>query len=182
MPFSFVKTGLEGVVVVEPVVFKDERGFFLEAYKKSAFVKNGIDCDFKQDNHSRSVQGTLRGLHYQLNPAAQGKLVKAIRGVIFDVAVDIRQSSETFGKWFSIILSEENMKMLYIPEGFAHGFYTLSNEAEILYKATNEYSQKYDRGILWNDPDIAIKWPDGKRILSEKDSKHPCLKDAEVFS
>jgi len=182
MPFRFIKTDLEGVIIVEPVVFRDERGFFLESYKKSEFAKNGIDCDFRQDNHSRSIKGTLRGLHYQLNPAAQGKLVRAVSGEIFDVAVDIRLGSKTFGKWVSVVLSQENMNMLYIPEGFAHGFYTLSNEAEVLYKATNEYSPENDRGIRWNDPEIAIKWPEGKHILSEKDGRHPYLKDVRVFS
>jgi dTDP-4-dehydrorhamnose 3,5-epimerase len=154
----------------------------METYKKSDFKKAGIDTDFVQDNHSKSVKGVLRGLHYQLEPKAQGKLVRCIRGKIFDVAVDIRKGSPTFGKWIGLELSEENKLMLWIPEGFAHGFLTLSEEAEIVYKVSGaEYSPEHDRGIRWNDPDIGIKWPlEGEPILSEKDRIAPLLKDAEV--
>jgi len=181
MPFNFEKTNIEGVIIVTPKVFKDDRGFFLESYKKSDFKLNGIDFDFTQDNHSLSTKATLRGLHYQLDPKAQGKLVRCIKGEIFDVAVDIRKSSPTFGKWVGINLSEDNKKLLYVPEGFAHGFYTISENAEILYKATNEYSPQHDRGIMWNDPTIAIKWPEGEKLLSDKDKVHPELNAAEVF-
>ena len=182
MPFEFVKTSIPGVILVKPRVFGDERGFFMETYKKSDFEKAGIDTDFVQDNHSKSVKGVLRGLHYQLEPEAQGKLVRCIRGKIFDVAVDIRRGSPTFGKWIGVELSEENKLMLWIPKGFAHGFLTLSEEAEIVYKVSGaEYSPEHDRGIRWNDPDIGIKWPlEGEPILSEKDRIAPLLKDAEV--
>ena len=182
MPFEFIKTEIPEVIIVKPKVFGDERGFFMETYKKSDFKKAGIDTDFVQDNHSKSVKGVLRGLHYQLEPKAQGKLVRCIRGKIFDVAVDIRKGSPTFGKWIGLELSEENKLMLWIPEGFAHGFLTLSEEAEIVYKVSGaEYSPEHDRGIRWNDPDIGIKWPlEGEPILSEKDRIAPLLKDAEV--
>ena len=182
MPFEFVKTSIPGVILVKPRVFGDERGFFMETYKKSDFEKAGIDTDFVQDNHSKSVRGVLRGLHYQLEPKAQGKLVRCIRGKIFDVAVDIRRGSPTFGKWIGVELSEENKLMLWIPEGFAHGFLTLSEEAEIVYKVSGaEYSPEHDRNIRWNDPDIGIRWPlEGEPILSEKDRIAPLLKDAEV--
>ena len=182
MPFEFVKTSIRDVILVKPKVFGDERGFFMETYKKSDFVKAGIDTDFVQDNHSKSVKGVLRGLHYQLEPKAQGKLVRCIRGKIFDVAVDIRRGSPTFGKWIGVELSEENKLMLWIPKGFAHGFLTLSEEAEIVYKVSGaEYSPEHDRNIRWNDPDIGIEWPlEGEPILSEKDKIAPLLKDAEV--
>ncbi len=184
MPFEFEKLEIQDVVLIKPKVFSDERGFFLESYKKSDFVRNGIDKDFVQDNHSRSVKGVLRGLHYQLPPKAQGKLVRCIRGKIFDVAVDIRKNSPTFGKWVGVILSEENKYMLYVPEGFAHGFLTLSDTAEVLYKTTSEYAPELDRGIIWNDPRINIDWPldDIENILlSDKDKNLPLLKDAEIF-
>ncbi len=184
MPFEFERLEIKDVILVKPKVFQDERGFFLESYKKSDFVKNGIDKDFVQDNHSKSVKGVLRGLHYQLPPKAQGKLVRCIKGEIFDVAVDIRKSSPTFGKWVGVILSEENKYMLYIPEGFAHGFLTLSDEAEVLYKTTDEYAPDLDRGIIWNDPDINIKWPIEnieQILLSNKDKNLPPLKDAQIF-
>ena len=182
MPFEFVKTSIPGVILVKPRVFGDERGFFMETYKKSDFEKAGIDTDFVQDNHSKSVKGVLRGLHYQLEPEAQGKLVRCIRGKIFDVAVDIRRGSPTFGKWIGVELSEENKLMLWIPKGFAHGFLTLSEEAEIVYKVSGaEYSPEDDRNIRWNDPDIGIEWPlGGEPILSEKDKIAPLLKDADV--
>lgn len=178
MPFNFEKTNIPDVILVKPQVFGDSRGFFLESYQKSTFAKNGIDIDFCQDNHSKSTKGVLRGLHYQKNPKAQAKLVRCSRGKILDVAVDIRKDSTTFGKWVGAILSEENKEMLFIPAGFAHGFVVLSDEAELLYKASNEYSAENDRGIRWNDPDIAINWGiDFEPLISEKDAKQPFLKD-----
>ena len=184
MPFTFEKLEIPEVILVKPKVFSDERGFFLESYKKSDFWENGIKEEFMQDNHSKSVKGVLRGLHYQLPPKAQGKLVRCIRGKIFDVAVDIRKNSPTFKKWVAVELSEENKYMLYIPPGFAHGFLTLSEEAEVLYKTTNEYAPELDRGIIWNDPEININWPIEivkEPILSNKDKNLPFLKDAEIF-
>ncbi len=182
MPFEFIKTEIPEVIVVKPKVFSDERGFFLEFYKRSEFVAFGIDEEFVQDNHSKSVKGVLRGLHYQLYPKAQGKLVRCIKGKIFDVAVDIRRGSPTFGKYVSVELSADNGLMLFIPKGFAHGFLTLSEEAEIIYKVSGaEYSKEHDRSIRWDDPDINIKWPLEKEpILSQKDSDAPFLKDADI--
>ncbi len=180
MPFEFKQLEIQDVILVVPKIFEDERGFFLEGYKKSEFEKNGINIEFNQDNHSKSSKGVLRGLHYQLAPKAQAKLVRCIRGEILDVAVDIRKNSLTFGKWVSAKLTEDNKCMLYIPEGFAHGFVVLSDTAELLYKASNEYSKEHDRGILWNDPDINIKWDiDFEPVLSEKDKKQPRLKDVK---
>ena len=182
MPFEFMKTNVPEVLVIKPKIFTDERGFFMETYKKSDFVNAGIDVDFVQDNHSRSVKGVLRGLHYQLEPKAQGKLVRCIRGRIFDVAVDIRKRSPTFGKWVGVELSEENRLMLWIPKGFAHGFLVLSEEAEIIYKVSgSEYSPEHERSIRWNDPYIGIEWPIKKEpILSKRDKNAPLLKDAEI--
>lgn len=178
MPFSFKKMEIEDVILVTPKVFGDSRGFFMESYQKSAFEQNGINDNFSQDNHSKSTKGVLRGLHYQTNPKAQAKLVRCSRGKILDVAVDIRKDSPTFGKWVGEILSEENKNMLYIPAGFAHGFVVLSDEAELLYKASNEYSPENDRGVRWNDPDINVEWGiDFEPLISEKDSKQPFLKD-----
>lgn len=180
MPFEFKKTKIEDVIVVSPKVFGDNRGFFLESYKKSEFVNNRITIDFVQDNHSKSTKGVLRGLHYQTSPKAQAKLVRCTKGKIFDVAVDIRKSSPTFGKWVGEILSEENKKMLFIPAGFAHGFVVLSEEAELLYKASDEYSPQNDKGIKWNDPDININWGiDFTPLVSEKDNNQPFLKDVK---
>ena len=175
MAFEFKTTPLEGVIIVKPTVFADNRGFFMETYKKSEFEKYGIAVDFVQDNHSKSTKGVLRGLHFQKEPFAQGKLVRCIRGAIFDVAVDMRKQNKTFGKWFGIELSEDNKLMLWIPPGFAHGFLTLSEEAEIVYKVSGaEYAPAYDSGIIWNDPAIGIQWPlkeysIEEPILSQKD-------------
>ena len=184
MPFEFIKTEIPEVILIKPKVFQDERGFFLETYKKSDFEKAGINAEFVQDNHSKSVKGVLRGLHFQKKPFAQGKLVRCVRGKIFDVAVDIRKGSPTFGKWVGYELSEENRYILWIPEGFAHGFLTLSEEAEVIYKVSGgEYSPQHDAGIIWNDPDINIKWPVNQVkeiILSEKDKKLPFLKDIDT--
>lgn len=181
MSFEFIKTEINEVILVKPKVFEDKRGFFLESYKKSEFYNNGIKEDFIQDNHSKSSIHVLRGLHYQKKPYTQGKLVRCVKGKIYDVAVDIRKNSKTFGKWVGEILSEENKNMLYIPSGFAHGFLTLSDTAELMYKTTCEYSPQCDRGILWSDNDININWsevcPNLKPILSEKDKVQPELKD-----
>lgn len=178
MPFEFRKYNIEGVTLVIPKVFEDDRGFFLEGYKKSDFKNNGIDIEFQQDNHSKSTKGVLRGLHYQAAPKGQAKLVRCIKGEIFDVAVDIRKNSPTFGKWIGEKLTQKNKCMLFIPDGFAHGFVVLSEEAELIYKASNEFSKEHDRGILWNDPDIGINWPiDFTPLLSEKDKNQPRLKD-----
>ena len=168
------------VIIITLKAFGDERGFFMESYKESEFKANGITFDFKQDNHSKSSKNVLRGLHYQLEPYAQGKLVKVVTGRIFDVAVDIRKGSPTFGKWVSAELSEENKQMLWIPPGFAHGFLSLEDNTNVLYKSTNEYNKESERGILWNDPEIGIKWPVSNPILSEKDRKHPHLKEADI--
>ena len=181
MPFTVKKTTLPDVLLVTPKVFGDERGFFMETYKASDFLNAGLPGIFTQDNHSRSVKGVLRGLHYQLPPFAQAKLVRCLRGKIFDVAVDIRKSSPTFGKWYGHILTEDDPTMLFIPEGFAHGFYTLSESADVFYKVTAEYSPEHDRGILWNDPQIGIDWPEGEKIISQKDQKNTLLKHAEIF-
>jgi dTDP-4-dehydrorhamnose 3,5-epimerase len=181
MPFEIIDTEIPEVKIVKPKVFEDARGFFLEFYKKSDFEKAGLNVEFVQDNHSKSVKGVLRGLHFQEKPYEQGKLVRCIKGKIFDVAVDIRPDSPYFKKWVGVELSEENKLMLWIPPGFAHGFLTLSEEAEIIYKVSHsEYSPAYDRGIIWNDQDVNIKWPletIDNLILSEKDKKLPTLKE-----
>ena len=180
MPFSFEKTAIEDVIVITPRVFNDDRGFFMETYKSSDFINNGIKEDFVQDNHSKSSKCVLRGLHYQKAPKAQAKIVRCVKGAIFDVAVDIRKGSKTYGKWVGVELTEENKKMLYIPAGFAHGFCVRSEIAEICYKSSDEYSPENDRGIMWNDPEIGIDWNlDSEPIISEKDAKHPLLKDAD---
>ena len=177
MPFEFEKQKIEDVILVKPKVFGDNRGFFMEAYKKSEFFENGIAIEFNQDNHSKSTKGVLRGLHYQKSPYAQAKLVRCSKGRIYDVAVDIRPESKTFGQYVKVELSEENKQMLFIPEGFAHGFVVLSEEAELLYKASGEYAPQADRGIRWNDETIGIDWEiDFKPILSEKDMAQPFLK------
>ncbi len=180
MSFVFKNLEIEGLVLIVPERFNDDRGFFLERYKYSDFLKGGISDHFVQDNHSRSVKGVLRGLHYQKEPRAQGKLIYCVRGRIFDVAVDIRIGSPFFGKWFGVELSEENNYMLYIPKGFAHGFLVLSDEAEVVYKCTDEYSKENDRGIIWNDPEINIAWPMIPERISEKDRNLPLLKDADI--
>ncbi|NWF75705.1 MAG: dTDP-4-dehydrorhamnose 3,5-epimerase [Nitrospirae bacterium] len=180
MPFIFKKLEIPGVILIEPKIFKDNRGYFMETYKYSDFAEAGIKENFIQDNCSSSVRRVLRGLHYQKNPNAQGKLVQCLKGKIFDVAVDIRKGSETFGKWIGLELSDENNYMLYIPPAFAHGFIVLSDTADVIYKCTKEYSPEDDRGIIWNDPEIGIIWPLHNPILSEKDAKHPRLKEADI--
>lgn len=177
MPFEFIRQEIEDVILVKPKVFGDHRGFFLESYKKSDFIQNGIDVEFNQDNHSKSTAHVLRGLHYQEAPYGQAKLVRCSKGKIYDVAMDIRPESKTFGKYVKVELSEENKCMLFIPEGFAHGFVVLSDEAELLYKASGEYAPQADRGILWSEVDWDI---DFEPILSEKDKVQPRLK--EVFA
>ncbi|RLB10630.1 MAG: dTDP-4-dehydrorhamnose 3,5-epimerase [Deltaproteobacteria bacterium] len=179
MPFSFKKLRIPELILIEPKVFTDKRGFFLESYKYSDFKKMGIEAHFLQDNHSYSKKGVIRGLHYQNPPKAQGKLVRVIAGEVFDVAVDIRKGSPTYGKWEAVILSADNKRMLYIPAGFAHGFCVLSESAEVLYKSTDEYAPEYEAGIVWNDPDINIDWPIKDPILSEKDLSLPVLKNAD---
>lgn len=180
MPFEFEKQKLDGAVLIKSRIFPDERGFFVEGYKKSDFVKAGITAEFVQDNHSSSDKGVLRGLHYQRGAAAQGKLVRCIAGAIMDVAVDIRPASPTFGKWLATELSAINAHMLYLPPGFAHGFLVLSRNAEILYKCTAEYSPKDEAGIRWNDPAIGIEWGISEPLLSAKDDSFPLLKDAKL--
>lgn len=179
MSFTFKKLGIPDVILVESKSFSDNRGFFLESFKESVFISKGVKTKFVQDNFSHSVRGVLRGLHYQKNPKAQAKLVIALRGEIFDVAIDLRRGSPTYGKWVGEILSEKNHNLLYIPEGFAHGFCVLSKEADVLYKVNQEYSPEHEKGIMWNDPDIDITWPIDKPILSEKDLHLPLLKDVD---
>ncbi|HNA88405.1 MAG TPA: dTDP-4-dehydrorhamnose 3,5-epimerase [Anaerolineales bacterium] len=179
---KFTELEVPGVILCQPTVFQDERGFFLESYKKKIFAEAGISQDFVQDNHSRSKQGVLRGLHYQIyNP--QGKLVRVIFGEIFDVAVDLRRPSPTFGKWVGARLSAENRNMLWIPPGFAHGFFTMSDWADILYKATDYYAPEWERSIIWDDPDIGIDWPlnDITPILSKKDAAGVLFSQAEAY-
>lgn len=178
MPFLFRKLEMPEIIVVEPKVFRDGRGFFMETYKQSDFAAAGIRESFVQDNHSRSSRNVLRGLHYQKAPNAQGKLVRCISGKILDVAVDIRKGSPTFGHWVGEELSEDNGLMLYIPPDFAHGFVVLSDMAEIVYKCTKEHSPADERAIIWNDPDIGINWPVREPILSGKDAESPLLRDA----
>ena len=178
MPFSFKTLDISDIVLIKPKSFKDRRGYFFEIFKESDYHKNGLP-KFVQDNFSFSTKNVLRGLHYQKSPKGQAKLVTALRGKIFDVAVDIRKGSPTYGKWVGEILSEQNHRLLYIPEGFAHGFCVLSKEADVLYKVNQEYSPEHEMGIIWNDPEINISWPIDKPILHEKDSQLPVLKNAD---
>ena len=179
MPFEFEKQLIKEVILVKPKVFKDNRGFFMESYKKSDFYEAGIDVEFNQDNHSKSDKHVLRGLHYQIEPYSQAKLVRCTEGRIFDVAVDIRKNSPTYAKYVKVELSEDNNYMLYIPKGFAHGFVVLSDCAQLLYKASGEYNPQADRGIIWNDKDINIDWGiDFNPVLSQKDMAQLSLKEA----
>ena len=180
--FKKIETGIEGLYIIEPTIFGDDRGFFLESYNKKEFKEIGITDEFVQDNHSKSKKGVLRGLHFQTKHS-QGKLVRVIRGSVFDVAVDLRKGSKTFGKWFGVELSAENKKMFFIPENFAHGFLTLEEETEFVYKCTDFYYPEYDSGIIWNDKSIGINWDLGKYnlkekdlILSKKDKEHQLFK------
>jgi len=179
---QFIRTKIPDVIIIEPRVFADERGFFLESYQKKQFAEAGITLDFVQDNHSKSQQGTLRGLHYQIQQA-QGKLVRVVSGEIFDVAVDIRRNSPTFGEWVGDYLSAENKKLLWVPPGFAHGFYVTSSEAEVLYKTTDYYAPQWERTIAWNDPTIGVNWPlSGEQMfLSPKDAAGKPFGEAELF-
>ena len=170
------------VKLIEPKIFGDDRGFFFESFNARSFRGlTGVDAQFVQDNHSKSVKGVLRGLHYQLTPHAQGKLVRVVQGEVFDVAVDIRKGSPTFGQWVAEILTAENKKQLWIPEGFAHGFVTLTDTAEFLYKTTSYYAPESERCINWNDPEIGIDWPLQDVVLSSKDQQGQPLRAAEVF-
>lgn len=172
---NVVRTDIPDVLIFEPKVFGDDRGFFFESFNQKTFVETlGRDVEFVQDNHSKSTKGVVRGLHYQLAPHAQGKLVRCVAGEVYDVAVDIRRTSPTFGQWVGINLSAENRRQLWIPEGFAHGFQVLSDNAEFVYKTTNYYNPQSERGVLWNDPDLNIAWREtGNIILSEKDKVLP---------
>jgi dTDP-4-dehydrorhamnose 3,5-epimerase len=179
---SVVETPLPGVLVLEPRVFRDSRGFFLESYNENAMSEAGITQRFVQDNHSSSVLNTLRGLHYQICQP-QGKLIRVITGEIFDIAVDLRRSSPTFGKWFGVILSGENHRMIWIPQGFAHGFGVKSDIAHVLYKSTGFYAPECERTLAWNDHDLSIDWQlAGEPIISGKDTKGVSLRDAETFA
>lgn len=172
---------LTDAFVLEPVVHGDHRGFFMESYNDSLFKQHGIAYNFIQDNQSLSAEaGVLRGLHYQLNPKAQTKLIRVLTGAIYDVIVDIRKSSPTFSQWVGVILSEHNHRQLLVPKGFAHGFCTLVPNTQVLYKVDEYYSPENDRGILWNDPALGIDWPTSNPTLSDKDQRHPLLKDAEM--
>ena len=180
MSFAFKRLALPEVYLVEAVAFPDQRGFFMEAYKRSEFEANGVSDPFVQDNYSHSVRGVLRGLHYQKQPKAQGKLVMVVHGEAFAAAVDIRKGSPTYSRWVVEVLSAENHRMLYVPVGFAYGFVVLSDEVDMAYKMTvSEYAPDLGRGIIWNDPEIGIKWPQDNPILSEKDACLPLLKDAD---
>ncbi len=179
MPFEFSTFDIPGPVLVVPKVFGDERGFFVELYKHSDFVRGGISYHLVQDNYSKSARGVLRGLHYQKHPNAQGKLVICMKGVIYDVAVDIRKGSPHYGKWIGLELSEANRNMLYVPPGFAHGFQVVSETAEVLYKCTAEYSPQNEGGLIWNDAGINISWPLKEPVLSGKDKVNPPLREAD---
>lgn len=172
---------LQGASIIEPVVHGDSRGYFMESYNDALLEQQGIKYDFIQDNQSLSAEpGVLRGLHYQLNPKAQTKLIRVLSGAIYDVIVDIRRNSPTFGQWVGVILSEHNHRQLLVPKGFAHGFCTIGSNTQVLYKVDEYYSPENDRGILWNDPALNIDWPTSSPILSDKDQRHPLLQDADL--
>ena len=171
-----LKTSLPGVLVIEPQVFEDRRGFFMETYHQKRFSQTGLDYSFVQDNLSHSVRGILRGLHYQLK-YPQAKLIQVIKGAIFDVAVDIQRGSPYFGQWTGVHVSDENRRQIFVPKGFAHGFCVLSETADVIYKCTDFYMPDDDEGILWSDPGIGINWPIADPLLSDKDSQYPCLSD-----
>ncbi len=179
MPFTFERLDIPEVVLIRPRVHGDDRGFFLEVYKHSEFKAQGIPERFVQINHSRSAAGVLRGLHYQKDPRAQGKLLNVVRGAIFDVAVDIRAGSPTYGTWVGTLLSDANHHLLYVPPGFAHGFCVVEGPADLIYQVTEEYSVEHDRGILWNDPAIGVAWPVTSPELSAKDAVQPLLSEAD---
>ena len=178
--FKFTKTEIEGVYIIEPNVFGDNRGYFMETYNEQEFKNNGLDYNFVQDNQSKSKKGVLRGLHFQ-KTHPQAKLVRVLEGEVFDVAVDLRKGSKTYGKWVGVILSEENKKQFMIPRGFAHGFVVLSETAVFAYKCDDFYHPEDEGGIMWNDPDINIEWPyKGELLLSEKDKVHPLLRECKI--
>ncbi len=181
MPFKFTSLEIPDIILVEPKIFTDDRGCFMESFKASDFQKADLPIHFLQDNFSVSKKNVIRGLHYQKNPHAQGKLVSVLKGKVWDVAVDIRRASPTFLKWVAAELNDKNHAMLYIPPGFAHGFAALTDDVHLLYKCTEEYDPKADAGIRWNDPDIDITWPVAKPILSSKDRALPLLSAAELF-
>lgn len=174
---EIIKTSIEGLLIIKPDVFKDERGYFFESYNKERLAKEGLEMNFVQDNESKSSKGVLRGLHFQKPPFAQGKLVRVVKGSVMDVAVDLRKDSPTYGKWESIVLTEENKLQFWIPEGFAHGFVTLENDTIFAYKCTNVYNKESEGSLLWNDPDINIDWNIESPMLSEKDKISPLFKD-----
>lgn len=179
---KIIDTKIADLKIIEPAIFGDKRGFFFESFNKIKFEEAiGYSVDFVQDNHSKSTKGVLRGLHYQLAPHAQGKLVRCVEGEVFDVAVDIRKSSSTFGQWVGVHLSAENKRQFWIPEGFAHGFVTLSESAEFLYKTTNYYAPQSERSIRWNDQDLNIVWPLKTVLLSEKDKNASFIKNTDCF-
>ncbi|GGG19320.1 dTDP-4-dehydrorhamnose 3,5-epimerase [Paenibacillus aceti] len=172
---------LDGARIIEPIVHGDHRGFFMESYNEQVMEQLGVKYDFIQDNQSLSAEpGVLRGLHYQLNPKAQTKLIRVLTGAIYDLILDIRKSSPTFGQWVGVILTEYNKRQLLVPKGFAHGFCTLTPNTQVLYKVDEYYSPENDRGILWNDPALGIDWPVSEPLLSDKDRKHPTLANAEL--
>ena len=180
--FNFIKTSIDCVIIVEPTAFGDSRGYFMETYQKEDFIKGGITVDFVQDNQSMSTKGVLRGLHFQ-KQFSQSKLVRCIKGEVFDVAVDLRPNSPTYGKWEGVVLSAENKKQFFIPKNFAHGFLVLSDEAEFVYKVDDFYHPNDEGGLMWNDPDIAIKWPIEEEMeikLSDKDKIHPPFKNLKL--
>ncbi len=180
--FNFVETYIEGLFIIQPTIFFDNRGFFLESYNYKIFKENGLDMVFVQENHSKSKKGVLRGIHFQ-NKYPQGKLIRVIKGKVFDVAVDLRKNSITYGKWYGLILSEENKIQFYVPSGFGHGFLVLSDEAEFLYKCTEYYHPEDENGILWNDPELNITWPIeniNEIILSEKDKNWKYFQDTKI--
>jgi dTDP-4-dehydrorhamnose 3,5-epimerase len=180
--FTFTQTPIEGLYIIEPKAFGDHRGYFMETYNYEDFKSAGLDMVFVQDNQSKSKKGVLRGMHFQTK-YSQGKLVRVIKGEVFDVAVDLRKGSKTYGQWYGVLLSEENKKQFYVPEGFAHGFIVTSEEAEFVYKCTNFYHPEFEGGIAWNDPDVGIEWPleeIEEVLLSEKDKKAPKLSDIKI--
>ena len=181
MGFAFERLSIPDLILIHPRVLPDDRGFFLETYKKSEFVENGVEGDFVQDNHSSSSRAVLRGLHYQLPPHAQGKLVRVVYGKVWDVAVDLRRDSPTFGKWLGVELSSDDMSMFWIPPGFAHGFVSLVDSTQFLYKCTAEYDKSSERGIRWDDPDLGIAWPMGDVLVSSKDAGLPLFREADIF-
>jgi len=185
MPFEFEELGLPGVLLIKPRIFRDDRGYFLETYKKEDLARAGIEGEFVQDNCSRSAYGVLRGMHFQREPCAQAKIVQCVRGVVYDVAVDLRRGSPTFGGYAACILSEGNRQQLYVPRGLAHGFLVLSDVGEVMYKVDSPYSPECEGGLIWDDPDVDVPWPVDDPILAERDRRWPDLKslkrDGDLF-